>query len=471
VLAISFAALVFGGGYLADFIADGISLYLGAAALTLAILAWRSGSRGVVGGLQPAAAAVLAIVAATIAVTAFGSIERAFLTVVAATLVVTILCGVAFLVLGVTRSGNLLRFLPVPVVGGFLAGTGWLLLKSGIYVSSDESPYLTPIGDLFHGELLKLWLPAFVFGLILLVATRLVKSPLVIPVVLAIGVVLFAIGMVVTGSSIASARSGHWLLLGPFDSFETWQPWTLRALTGADWSAVLGQWAGVVTAVFVAVIPILFNISGTEVVLHRDLDTNEELRNAGALNVISGALGGIPGYHALSLTALAERMNVDARVAGLIAAMVPLAVVVFGASVIELIRAHDASGRAGVPGPRVPGRVGLGQAQGPAAGRVRGRARDAWRWSSARVPARRRGRPGARGRAVRGQLRADRAGARGRLRGDLLQPDRPVRASTAAVPRRGRPDPARERVPVLRLRPTACSSGSARGGRLPCGSW
>ena len=337
VLAISFAALVFGGGYLADFIADGISLYLGAAALTLAILAWRSGSRGVVGGLQPAAAAVLAIVAATIAVTAFGSIERAFLTVVAATLVVTVLCGVAFLVLGVTRSGNLLRFLPVPVVGGFLAGTGWLLLKSGIYVSSDESPYLTPIGDLFHGELLKLWLPAFVFGLILLVATRLVKSPLVIPVVLAIGVVLFAIGMVVTGSSIASARSGHWLLLGPFDSFETWQPWTLRALTGADWSAVLGQWAGVVTAVFVAVIPILFNISGTEVVLHRDLDTNEELRNAGALNVISGALGGIPGYHALSLTALAERMNVDARVAGLIAAMVPLAVVVFGASVIELI--------------------------------------------------------------------------------------------------------------------------------------
>ncbi len=337
VLAIAFAALVFGGGYLADFIADGISLYLGGAALTLAILAWRGGSRGVVGGLQPAAAAVLAIVAATIAVTAFGSIERAFLTVVAATLVVTVLSGAAFLALGAFRSGNLLRFIPVPVIGGFIAGAGWLLLKSGIYVSSDESPYLTPIADLFHGELLKLWVPAFAFGLILLVATRLVKSPLVIPVVLAIGLVLFAIGLVVTGSSIASARSGHWLLLGPFDSFETWQPWTFRALTGADWSAVLAQWAGILAAVFVAVIAILFNISGTEVVLHRDLDTNRELRDAGALNVISGALGGIPGYHALSLTALAKWMNVEARVAGLIAATVPLAAVAFGASVIELI--------------------------------------------------------------------------------------------------------------------------------------
>jgi SulP family sulfate permease len=334
VLAISLAALVFGGGRVADFIADGISLYLGAAALTLAILAWRGGSRGVVGGLQPAVAAVLALVTATIAVTAFGSVERGFLTVVAGTMVVTVLCGVVFLVLGTFRSGNLLRFVPVPVVGGFIAGTGWLLLKSGIYVSSDQSLFLTPIGDLFHGELLKLWVPAFAFGVILLMATRLVKSPFVIPALLGIGLVLFAIGMVVNGSSIESARSGHWLLLGPFDEFQRWQPWTFRALTGADWSAVAGQWAGILTAVFVAVIAIGFHLSGTEFVLHRDLDTNEELHSAGLLNVISGALGGIPGYHDLGLTALAARMNVHARTAGLIAAVVPLAVVVFGASMI-----------------------------------------------------------------------------------------------------------------------------------------
>ena len=336
VLAVSFAAIVF-NGYVVDYIAEGISLYLGAAALTLAIFAVLGGSRGVVAGMQPASAVVLALVSATIAVTAFGGIERSFLTVVAATLVVTVLCGAAFLALGAFRSGNLLRFVPVPVVGGFIAGAGWLLFKSGLFVAADEPAFVTPLGDLLHSEPLKLWLPALAFGVILLVATRLVKSPLVIPVVLGIGLVLFAIGMVVTGSSIASARSGHWLLLGPFDEFQAWQPWTLRALSGADWSAVLAQWAGIATAVFVAVIAILFNISGTEAVLSRDLDTNEELRNAGLLNVISGAVGGIPGYHALSLTALAERMNVDARVAGLIAAAVPLAVLVFGASLIELI--------------------------------------------------------------------------------------------------------------------------------------
>ena len=336
IFAMAFAALVF-GGRVEDFIAEGISLYLGAAALTLGILAWLAGSRGVVGGLQPATAVVLATVSATVAVTAFGSIERAFLTVVAATLVVTVLCGIAFLVLGHSRRANLIRFIPYPVVGGFLAGVGWLLVKGAVYVSADALPSLTPTGDLFQASLLQLWVPAFAFGVILLVATRLVKRPIVIPVVLGVGLVVFAIGMLVTGSSIASARSGHWLLLGPFDSFQSWRPWSLRSITGADWSAVAGQWAGILAGVLVATIVLLFNISGSEIVLRRDLDTNRELRDAGLLNVISGALGGIPGYHALGQTALAEQMKVDAKVAGLTAAAVPLAGVIVGASVIELI--------------------------------------------------------------------------------------------------------------------------------------
>jgi SulP family sulfate permease len=335
VLAISFAALVF-GGYLASFLADGIGLYLTAAALTLAILAWRAGARGVVGSVQDAAAAVLAIVATNTALAAFGSLNRAFLTVVAATLVVTLLTGVAFMALGTFRLGNLVRFVPYPVVGGFLAGTGWLLMKGGVGVAAGILPYLRTLDDLVSSYALPRWVPAFLFGVVLLVATRVVKRPIVIPVVLGIGLVSFAIGMLVTGSSIVDARDGGWLL-GPFESPRLWQPWTFRALTGADWSAVLGQASGIATAVFVAVIAILFNVSGIELILHTDLDSNEELRDAGVTNVLSSALGGIPGYHALSLTALGQLMNVNARAAGLVAALVPLTAVVFGATVIELI--------------------------------------------------------------------------------------------------------------------------------------
>ena len=335
-IAVSLAALVF-GGRLIDKLPDGIALYLGAAAVTLGISAWRIGPRRVIGGLQEAVAAVLAVVATTTALATFGSTDRAFVTVVAAIMVVTLLCGGVFFTLGTLRRGNLIRFVPYPVLGGFLAGIGWLFLKSGLYVSAGVLPDITPFGDLIQAPVLQLWGPAFAFGVILFVATRLVRHPLVIPVGIGIGVALFAVGMLVTGSTIESARAGGWLLLGPFDAVEPWQPWSLRAFTQADWLAVLSQWAGIVAAVFVAVIAMLFNVSGSEVVLEEDLDSNRELRDAGLINVVSGAVGGIPGYHTLSLTALADRMSVNARTAGLIAAVIPLAAVIFGAAVLELI--------------------------------------------------------------------------------------------------------------------------------------
>jgi hypothetical protein len=53
-----------------------------------------------VGGVQEATAAVLAVVATTTALDSFGSSDRAFRTVVAATFVVMILTGAALLVLG-----------------------------------------------------------------------------------------------------------------------------------------------------------------------------------------------------------------------------------------------------------------------------------------------------------------------------------------------------------------------------------
>jgi SulP family sulfate permease len=337
VLAISFAVLVF-SGFLEDARPSGIGIYLVAASLTLAILAWRAGVRGVVGSVQDAAVPVLAIVASSAALHTFGGVDQAFLTVVAATMIVTLFTALTFLVLGTFRLGNLARFIPYPVVGGFLAGTGWLLMKGGIAVAASTDPQLGTIGQFVARFELVRWLPAFAFGVVLLVATRIVRRALVIPAVLVIGLVAFAIGLLVTGTSIQDAREGLWLL-GPFRATRLWQLWTYRALTssGTDWSAVFHEVPGMATAVFVAVIGCLFNVGGAELLLHTDLDSNREVRDVGLLNVVSGLFGGIPGYHALSLTALAKQMDVDGRGAGLVAALVPLATVAFGASIVGLI--------------------------------------------------------------------------------------------------------------------------------------
>ena len=361
ILAVAFATLVF-GGYLVRFWPNAIGLCLLGAAITMGILAWRAGKRGVIGSVQDAAAAVLALISYKISVATFASLvpdvrgtpvrgtpQDAFLTTVAAILVVTTLCGITFLVLGTFKLGNVVRFIPYPVVGGFLAGTGWLLLKGGIGVAAGPASAALPpwpkgtttqviirhLHQLTGSFLLPRWLPALVFGLLLLLVTRFSKRPVLIP-ALGIAVLLWAIGMFVTHSSIQDARHGLWLI-GPFESNRLLEPWSLRALSGADWGLLTRQSANIATAVFVAVIACLINVSGLEVMMRSDLDNNRELRDAGLANLLSGPVGGIPGYHAVSLSALARQMRVGAREAGLVAALVPLAAVLFGGSIVQLI--------------------------------------------------------------------------------------------------------------------------------------
>jgi SulP family sulfate permease len=336
VLAVASAALVF-SGLVNDYVADGIALYLGAAAAALAVAAWRIGGRGVLGGLQGTTVAVLGLVATTTALDTHGGTERSFLTVVLASALVSIVAGVACIVLGVLRKSDLVRFVPFPVLGGLLAGAGWLLVVGGVAVSVGESPFLLPIADLLPGEELVRWLPAVGLGIVLLAALRIAKRPIAIPVVLAAAFAAFAIGMVVTGSTIAEARSFGWLVLGPFDEPQAWQPWTARAVTGADPTAILGQAAVVLTALFVIVLAIAHHVQVSGSVLDRSLDTDRELRDVGILNVLVGGLGAIPGSHAPTSTALAHRWRVDARVAGFVAATVPLAAVAFGAAVTGVI--------------------------------------------------------------------------------------------------------------------------------------
>jgi SulP family sulfate permease len=265
---------------------------------------------------------------------AFGSTDRAFLTVVAGTLVITVLVGVASVALGRFRLDNLIRFVPYPVAGGLLAGAGWLLVKGGVAFASGVVPAIDTISEL-RADWMR-WLPALAFGVLILLASRIVRRPLVVPVMIGIGLLLFAAGVLVTGSTIDTARDGGWLV-GPFDSTRLLEPWTLRAVSGADWAAVLGAWAGIAVAIFVALIAMSFAVNGSETVLARDLDANEELRDAGLANIVAGAVGATAGYHTIGATSLARSMRARARTVGLVAAFIPLAAVAFGGAVVELI--------------------------------------------------------------------------------------------------------------------------------------
>jgi SulP family sulfate permease len=150
---IALAALIFAGP-LAVFMASGVGLVLIGAAVMATALAALSVRPAMIGGPQDTPAVVVAVIAAGIAAATAGAAPGAvYATVVAAIAITSLATGATFLLLGQFRLGSLARYLPYPVVGGFLAGTGWLLLLGGVGVMAGVQPTC--------GGYPRCWRPAF----------------------------------------------------------------------------------------------------------------------------------------------------------------------------------------------------------------------------------------------------------------------------------------------------------------------
>jgi SulP family sulfate permease len=332
-LAVSFAALVFAGP-LSGELGAGVGLALVSAIVILVVVGLRSSLPGAVAAVQDSTAAILALVAAQIASEASAGGHEVFLTAVAAIALTTVAAGVFLLAIGLLGLGNLIRFVPYPVVGGFLAGTGWLLAKGAIGVLSGTSLSLATLGDVLKPDALARWAPGLALAVTVLVLARRFDHFLVIPGLIVASVALFYGLLAVTGTTVSEAEAGGWLL-GPFPDAALWKPWTLEALGRADWSAVFAQLPNMATVVLVGVVALLLNTSGIELAVNRDLDLNRELRAAGVGNVIAGLGGGMVGFQSPSLSTLAYRAGAG-RAVGLVAAGA-CALALFGGSSLSLL--------------------------------------------------------------------------------------------------------------------------------------
>jgi SulP family sulfate permease len=242
-----------------------------------------------------------------------------FLTVVAAIGATSLCTGAFFLALGLLKLGTLMRFFPYPVIGGFLAGTGWLLVQgamsfmSGASLSSLEPSYL------LRAEVLIKWLPGLIFAVLLLVVMRRYDHFLIMPAMVLAAIGLFYLLLLLTNGSMAEISAQGWLL-GPFPQAGLWQPLAASALAQVHWSVLFGQIGHVGTILVISGIAALLNTSGLEITTRRPLEVNRELQAVGLGNLLAG-LGGAPvGYHVLSDTTLVHKMGADSRGVGLCSA-------------------------------------------------------------------------------------------------------------------------------------------------------
>lgn len=334
-LEISLAALIF-SGVLAPYVAYGIGFILFGAFTLLLLGALTSSIPGTMIIPQDTPAAILALIATGIVVNmaASASLEETFTTVVAAIIVTTLSTGILFTVFGRFKLSGFARFIPYPVVGGFLAGTGWLLAAGSFSVMTGVPITLTNFTDLFRTEVLIHWTPGLVFAVTLLMVLRRSSHTLVIPGMLALSIALFYIILAVAGISTAEAAELGWLL-GPFEQNALFRPLTPASLALVDWGAIVTQLDKIGAVVVLSLISLLLNASALEVAVKEDIDMNRELKTTGIANLVAGLFGSTVGYPALSLTVLTHRLNAKTRLAGVFAALVAGGTLLFGADALS----------------------------------------------------------------------------------------------------------------------------------------
>ncbi|HEY5731261.1 MAG TPA: SulP family inorganic anion transporter, partial [Anaerolineales bacterium] len=337
VLSISLSTLIFSGA-LEPYLSRGIGLFLFSAVALAVVVALLGKFRGFTVTPQDGPAALLAVAAGgiTSVLIAKGNPEAVFPTVAAGIIVCSLVTGLAFFLIGRFNLGNLVRFIPYPVVGGFLAGTGWLLTRGSLEVMIGRSLSADIIPSLLSPDMMIRWLPGTIFASIVFFVIRRVSHYLVWPGIIFGGLLVFYITLFASGSSLEQARSAG-LLLGTFPSGGLWAPFTPSAFTKVDWGVLAGQLDKLIPIPLVSLISFLLNATGLELIAKRDIDLNHELRVTGMANMLAGLGGGPAGYLALGPTSLAQQMGAKTPIVTLTAASVCGTVLLFGGGFISYL--------------------------------------------------------------------------------------------------------------------------------------
>ena len=335
VFCISLATLIFSGD-MSPYISRGIGLFLfGGLAMSVMISIFGS-LPGTAIGPQDGPAALIAVAASGITASIVGTSDSAFSTIVAAIMLCSFATGIIFFLIGTFKLGNLVRYIPYPVVGGFLAGTGWLLTRGAIEVMTGQTLSLKVLQSLTQSEMLIRWLPGTIFAVIVLIVLRKVNHFLVWPGIVFSAIVLFYIALFSTNTSIEQARDLG-LLLQSFPAGGLWKPFFVAEFNQVQWDALAQNADKLIPVPLVSLIAFLLNATGLELVAKRDINLNSELRITGIANILSGLGGGPAGYHMLGATALGQRMGAKTRIVTITVAVICGLILLAGGTFISYL--------------------------------------------------------------------------------------------------------------------------------------
>jgi sulfate permease, SulP family len=331
----SYGAFIFTGP-LQPFLSQGVAAALITAAVTATIVALTSGFRSAVAGPESNTTALFAAMMVILAPTmAAMEPHQALALAMAALGIATLLTGLSLFLLGWWRLGKMVRFIPYPVVAGFLAATGWLMISGAVTMATGVPLSWQTLPSFTDPHTLPVLGTTILWAGTLWSLTARWKYPLVLPLAL-IGATLATHAVLATLPLPDDLTATSAIMFSLPSSGRPAFPLVTGEYFRADWAALVPVAGDMAAIAVMAILAILLNSTSVELATKVDIDLDRELRVQGIANVASACAGGFVGHISVSRT-LVNFAAGGARAAGVVVGLVALAVLIFGSQAISYI--------------------------------------------------------------------------------------------------------------------------------------
>ena len=334
---LSYALLVFAGP-LSPYLSYGITMAFIGSAVFAIVIALGSSLPFAIAGQDSSTAAVTAILAASLAERLLAADPTAsplvplFITLGLSSVITgMVLCG-----LGLTRIGRAIRYVPYPVVGGFLGATGLLILLGAVSVITGHPIRFNTLSQFNNVVTVSELVAACALALVLYLTWHRSRTPAALPIILVGGVIIAQLAFWAWGITPEQARVTGWTFQPPPAS-AFMLPWHPDAFLSYPWWAVPELLGNLIAVIFVTAASTLFNTTGIEVAVHREADLERELSVTGLANILAGALAAYPGCISISRTILNFSNGGRGRLSGLTVGMASLLMLAIGPELLGYI--------------------------------------------------------------------------------------------------------------------------------------
>ncbi|MCY3823172.1 MAG: SulP family inorganic anion transporter [Nitrospinae bacterium] len=327
---IAFGSFIFSGA-LAPYSSQGVGLVLFGNFASCLVIALAGGYRGAISGLSPALVLVMALIGSTM--DAEG--DALFVTTAGAFMLSAMATGVCCLIIGYFRLANLVRFIPYPVAGGFVAGIGGAVCLAAMSMMGADPDWRT-IPALLEPSILWRWVPGAAYGVALYLAMKHWRNALILPVSVAIVIVAYHFALSALGISGDEAREAGLLFRSTADG-NLWPVLGIADLAHLEWAAVAKQIPNMLTLMLIALIVVIMNFAGLELAANHELNWDREFRAAGFASVVAGLGGGTVACTIVPASLRSKLLGATTRLTGIAAALVIGGALFLGDWMLELV--------------------------------------------------------------------------------------------------------------------------------------